>query len=368
VENHARTEGKVNFTDQSINQYLALTSSLDLLYATIDMSEASDRVDREIVLSLFVHTPIFERLEAVSTKFITLPQGLGQPKTLRAQKYAPMGSGVCFPIMSLVHWSLIQGIIASSGLQDSTLLSKEVYVYGDDIIVPSQCAELVYKYLPLFGMKINENKSFVKSHFRESCGCHAWRGNDITPAFFKKVISPATQTSDSSTLISLISKEFRLRKNGFTLTANYVRNIVHERYGIMPDVNEESSILGWKTEGHVPYEKLMPFCKGVKASKKDPQQRLYKFRVVRNKDESLPCLEDDRGYFRKQTMFTEDSRFVSGTPEDSRVFWSWIAEPLLSSDVRKVARLYTQHTCESVPTGRLRCYLNSLRGVITLAR
>ena len=346
VENHPRTAGKVNFTDQSINRDLALRSSVTLEYATVDMTEASDNVDREIVLGLFLLTCLFEKLSAVSTRLIELPKGLGQKRHMLAHKFAPMGSGVCFPVMSLVHWSLIQGIIASSQMPDSHKLCKEVYVYGDDIIVPSSCVHLVYKYLPLFGMKINVEKSYVNSHFRESCGCHAYKGVDITPAYIKKVISHTTKRSDSSTLISLISKEFRLRSNGFEHTARHLRKQVHNLYGDLPTVNVDSSIVGWKTNDHVPKAHLMPYCNGVKKSRDDPQQLLYKFRVARAKAEKLPCLEDDRGYFRKQTMFTEDSRYVSGDSEDLRVFWTWVPEPTLSDDIGKIANIVTRRTKE----------------------
>lgn len=329
IEHHPKTKGRVNFSDQSINQELALRSSITREKATIDMSEASDRVFRELVLMMFHKTLLFDKLEAVSTKFIQLPTGLGQNESLMANKFAPMGSGVCFPVMSLVHWALIQGIIASSNLQDSYKLCREVYVYGDDIIVPSECAELVYKYLPMFGMKINVEKSYVASHFRESCGCHAYGGVDITPAFFKKVITKATQHSDSSTLISLISKEYRLRRNGFTCTADYLVDMVHKHYGKLPKVHKDSSIVGWKQDDAINFDALMPFCSGVKRHGEDPQQHLYKFKVVRTFCKELPCLQDDRGYFRHQTMFTEDSRVVSGEPDDSRIVWSWIPEPAL---------------------------------------
>ena len=127
---------------------------------------------------------------------IQLPVGLGQHPTLKAQKFAPMGSGVCFPVMGLVHWALITALVFNSTMPKAHELSTQVYVYGDDIIVPSECAQLVYKYLPRFGMKINKDKSFVASHFRESCGCHAYKGFDITPAFFKKVILKDSQAHE----------------------------------------------------------------------------------------------------------------------------------------------------------------------------
>jgi len=366
VEASPRTSGKVNFTDQSVNRDLALESSRTRSKATIDMKEASDRVWREVVFTLFLYTPILDKLSAVSTRMIELPDGLGQRKYMFANKYAPMGSGVCFPVMSLTHWALIQGIIASSQMPDSSRLCREVYVYGDDIIVPSQCAELVYKYLPLFGMKINEEKSYVNSYFRESCGCHAYKGYDITPAFIKKIISRSTKSSDSCTLMSLISKEHRLKSNMFVETAKYLRTSCHKLYGDLPNVNHGSPLVGWKSDHHVTKAQLMPYCKGVKTEKDDSQQLLYKFRLHKVASEELPCLEDDRAYFRKSTMITEESRFISGDPKDARVYWGWVPEPCLADDRRKIAQFITRRTEESVPTSRLRILINHSKGVITL--
>lgn len=367
IETHPVTKGLVNFTNQEINRILALKSSLDREYATLDMSEASDRVDRECVLALFLYTFLFDMLAAVSTKFIQLPPDLGVPVTLLANKFAPMGSGVCFPIMGLVHWALITATIATSSMEDSLALSKEVYVYGDDIIVPSRVANLVMTTLPRFGMKMNKEKSFVNSYFRESCGCHAYKGIDVTPTFFKKIKVNDSQSSNSELLISLIAKDYRLRKNGFIATSDYLRSTVLPLFGSMPTVYKDSSILGWKTDMPVDAESLLPWCKGVKSSRDDSQQYLYKFRVLVADEEPLPELLDDRGYWRKHTMLTRDSRDVNGVPEDLRIVWGWVPEPALTCDPHNIRGLLNQRTQECVPDARVRCMMNTVRGVITLS-
>jgi hypothetical protein len=278
-----------------------------------------------------------------------------------------MGSGVCFPIEGIVFWALIQGIIHTSTMLDSAELCKEVYVYGDDIIVPSCVAELVMNTLPKFGMKINKEKSFVNSYFRESCGCHAYKGIDITPTFFKKAIINDSQPSDSTLLISLISKEQRLTSSGFHETARYLRSQTHVLFGEIPLVHEDSCIVGWKTDKAVPVESLMPYCKGVRRLENDPQQKLFKFRIKVAKLEPLPDLLDDRGYWRKQTMLTRDSRVVNGEPEDTRILWSWIPEPALSSDPHKMGSHLTQRgTRECKPDGRMMTIINHHRGVLMM--
>lgn len=55
MENHTPTRGHVNFTDQGINQKLALENSRTKKLATIDLSSASDRVHKEFVYLSLIH-------------------------------------------------------------------------------------------------------------------------------------------------------------------------------------------------------------------------------------------------------------------------------------------------------------------------
>jgi hypothetical protein len=173
-----------------VHQVLALLASIDREDATIDESEASDRIARCLIWYMTQNTPEYRAaLMAVSTKFVKPPSWASQKDLLRTHKFAPMGSAVCFPMMSLVHYFLVKAIILVKG-EDSSYENKvrlcaRVSVYGDDIVLPSSVVPLVYKWLPMFGMKINQTKSFAKSYFRESCGCHAYKGVDVTPVYHK---------------------------------------------------------------------------------------------------------------------------------------------------------------------------------------
>jgi hypothetical protein len=53
LESFWMTRGNINFTHQTVNQELALTSSLDWEYATIDLNDASDRVSLALVERVF---------------------------------------------------------------------------------------------------------------------------------------------------------------------------------------------------------------------------------------------------------------------------------------------------------------------------
>jgi hypothetical protein len=225
IQSHPLTKGFVNFDDQSINGSLALSASGDSRYATLDMSSASDRVSRTLVRYLFHNCPeMREALMAISTKVIDLGKNdINFPQELPCEKFAPMGSAVCFPVMALVHFVLIKAILSLSELPYE--LTREVYVYGDDIIVRTECVQALYDYLPLFGMKFNTEKSYRWSCFRESCGVHAYKGVEITPAYFKYV---PNRNSPRDIVLSLLSLESQLYYNGFIETARFLRSAIHK--------------------------------------------------------------------------------------------------------------------------------------------
>jgi len=58
LESYWLTRGHVNFRDQSVNQRLAITASKSGQLATIDLSDASDRVPRSLALEMFLRIPI----------------------------------------------------------------------------------------------------------------------------------------------------------------------------------------------------------------------------------------------------------------------------------------------------------------------
>lgn len=252
IESHPLTRGVVNFTDQLINRNLALVGSMFKEWATIDMSAASDRISRALVSYLFAdNQPLLEALLAVSTEVVELPQVKGFPfiTEMPVKKMSPMGSAICFPVMGLVHWALIQAILNRSSLSNS--LKRKVYVYGDDVIVKSQCAQAVYDYLPIFGMRINVEKSFSQSYFRESCGLHAYKGANVTPVRFKTVLSSSSSPQELATALRL---EEALHYKGFSQAARVTRKLVREvatKFGIrhVPYVDTESPLFGFYRTG-----------------------------------------------------------------------------------------------------------------------
>jgi hypothetical protein len=233
----------IALNDQSVNAALALRSSVDRYYCTIDMSEASDRISRDLVFYLFQdNVELCDALDALSTRYIVPPKEADDGTPLETKKFAPMGSALCFPVMSLVHYALIRAIILQTNCTDREIYAKQIYVYGDDIIIPVACYRAVVDWLPIFGMKLNTGKSFHRSHFRESCGIHAYYGVIVTPVFVKQI----PNQRKPGFLSSCLSVERDLFKNGFENTARFHRQYIQQHYGEMPYVNERTNLVGFR--------------------------------------------------------------------------------------------------------------------------
>lgn len=211
IEKHRLTSGYVNFASQTINQELALSSSKTGAWATIDLSDASDRVSDYLVYLLFPSS-IYRDIRALRSYSTILPDG----RVVRLNKFAPMGSAICFPIEALVFWALSKSAIRSATKGGDGV----VYVYGDDIIVPTEHFHTVCSGLERFGLKVNSSKSYCTGSFRESCGVDAWRGFVVTPARIRQL--PPSHSRDHESITNWVACGNLLRANGFALAAQYV--------------------------------------------------------------------------------------------------------------------------------------------------
>ena len=127
--------------------------------ATIDLSDASDRVSVELVRFLFPER-VFSVLEAIRSK-CTEVDGV----YIRTNKISCQGNGFTFPLMTII----LLAACKACGDDESS-------VYGDDIIVKNDVATNVIQLIEKLGFKVNHEKSFVSRQFRESCGGFYYRG------------------------------------------------------------------------------------------------------------------------------------------------------------------------------------------------
>lgn len=232
LESSPLTRGQINFTDQSVNQRLAALGSIDGSWSTLDLKDASDRVSLKLVTKIFSGSPIFPALLETRTPITVLPDG----REVRLSKFAPMGSALCFPVMATCIYALACSALLSEGC---TYPFDKVYVYGDDIIVPTNYAHGVIRMLERFALRVNDSKSFINSYFAESCGYDAVKGNDVTPVRLRTCLVEKEPTSIAST----VATANQLKYAGCDRAAEYLYSAAERHVGRLPYGSSRSPYL-----------------------------------------------------------------------------------------------------------------------------
>jgi len=214
VESHRLTAGRVNFTDQSVNRHL---TGQWADYDTLDMSSASDRNSYALVKALFKDTWIWPYLDASRTPGTVLPNG----EILWYRKFAPMGSATCFPVEALTFFVLAVACLHEQGMP-LLLALKNTFVYGDDIIVPHGYFDALKDTFERYHLRFNESKCCISGKFRESCGCDAYDGVEVTPVRLRKPYPKQGHVG----LIPLVEHANSLMSAGYWETARCFRGLV----------------------------------------------------------------------------------------------------------------------------------------------
>lgn len=160
---------RIDLSDQSRNQRMALEGSVNDELVTVDLEAASDTVSFNTVAWLLPE-PYFEFLNAVRSTHWKDSDGLH-----KYAKFSSMGNGATFVIETLIFAALAR----ASGDHNAA-------VYGDDIVIRRSSFSLFEKALGFFGFVVNSKKTHLAGPFRESCGVNYFSGCDITPFYLRE--------------------------------------------------------------------------------------------------------------------------------------------------------------------------------------
>jgi hypothetical protein len=234
----------IGFTHQEPNQRLAKMGSFSGDLATLDLSEASDRVSNQHVMAMF-------------SRFPTLMVGVQDCRSTKADvpgygiiplaKFASMGSALTFPMEAMVFLTIIflgvqDALNRTLTREDILSFRDSVRVYGDDLIIPVDYVQAVMDRLALYGYKVNHSKSFWTGMFRESCGKEFFAGVDVSIERVRMEFP--TSRADVSEIISLVSLRNRLYMAGFRDTVEWLDKQVGNFLPYYPLVKPESPVLG----------------------------------------------------------------------------------------------------------------------------
>jgi hypothetical protein len=265
---------------QEPNQLLAQKGSLDGTLATLDLSEASDRVSNQLVRKMLCRYPsLHGAVDACRSRKANVP-GHG---VVRLSKFASMGSALCFPIEAMVFVTLvflgIEQELSTRFTKKSDIVAYlgRVRVYGDDIIVPTDSVHSVVHTLEHFGARVGASKSFWIGKFRESCGKEYYNGWDVSIVRARRMF-PSTR-KHAPEVISLISLRNQLYFAGHWGTVRWLDSYIRDVIQHFPVVLSTSSVLGRNSflgyETQRECEKLhRPLVKGYVVSSRIPSDPL----------------------------------------------------------------------------------------------
>nr|UJQ85328.1 MAG: hypothetical protein 3 [Leviviridae sp.] len=305
----------VGFQDQETNRFLAMKGSHDGSLATLDLSEASDRVLNEHVLLLFERFPLLsEAIQATRSTKARVP-GHGVIPLL---KFASMGSALCFPVEAMVFSTIVLTAIAIERrvpIDRAFLIEMrgQVRVYGDDIIVPVDCVQRVIQLLELFGLKVNMDKSFWNGKFRESCGGDYYAGEWVTPVRLRHELPRSLE--DVGEVVGLVAFRNLLYWGGYWKTAARLDDEIRVLFrGTYPIVAATSEALG--RESALPY-RTEYFGKGLH----DKRVKAY---VVRYKTPKSPITGEGallKFFLKPGILPSQDAHHLerSGRPIAARI-------------------------------------------------
>jgi hypothetical protein len=326
LESDRTVGGQINFTDQTINRNLAFESSNSRKYATIDLSEASDRVHPSLVAKMFSQYPHLNRaVFACRSERAQLPSG----KVIPLKKFASQGSALCFPVEAMVFYSI--AVSALLKRRDLSLTSanvktvaKDVFVYGDDIIVPTQEVTDVIRELEAAGLKVNRKKSFYRGHFRESCGMDAFMGVNVTPVYVRHPL-PCT-SREAEEIAGTVSTANQFYRKGYWKTAAKLRQFVEAVAGVVPHVPDNSPVLGWHSYQQISsFQRWNPVLqrlevRGLKLRARRVEDRLDGYRALHkwaiSRNGKVPVIGGDEPLSTEAFM----SRVVTG---GTKIYRQW---------------------------------------------
>lgn len=232
IESHWLTRYAISFRDQMKSQKL----SRRMDFATIDLKDASDTISLGIARLLFPKR-FFELVTRYRSQSVELPDG----RIVESRILATMGNALCFPLETLVFWSLsLATMMWEKEQQINKTLSAYDYnhtkrwnqlrVFGDDIIVPRNFAPQVIRTLEDCGFVVNTQKTCVDGLVREACGSWFYNQSDVRIVRFK-----TAQLHGTREHAAILEQCRALNSLGMTKTAvallEYIERIAPVPYG-----------------------------------------------------------------------------------------------------------------------------------------
>jgi hypothetical protein len=248
-------------------------------------------------------------LRASRTQYVSQKVTEKVSSVIKLRKFSTMGNACTFPVESFVFLSIaLAAVITHRGLRPTLrnikTLIGQVSVYGDDIIVPVDCRELVVEALEFFDFKVNTTKSFWNGNFRESCGTDAFCGCEVTPAYWRTFCDGKPES-----VASTVETRNNFYKKFLLTAADRLASTIPR---LIPLVHIGSGVFGLKSF-------IGPDLCGFKTRENKGLQRTEVFAACQIGVQTKVPIENDSALLQ---YFTEDpdpfTKWTSGIPQRPR--------------------------------------------------
>lgn len=161
---------------QDVHRQVACSASKSGEFCTIDLSSASDTICHALV-RLVMPDSWFQHLQDLRSSHTRV-----KGRWHRLEKFSSMGNGFTFEMETAIFAALCMTCMGQHSVPGHNL-----WVYGDDIIVPTAHALDVLRALEFFGFTANPRKTFIEGEFRESCGGDFYGGVPVRAYYLKEL-------------------------------------------------------------------------------------------------------------------------------------------------------------------------------------
>lgn len=185
-EERLRREG-IDIKHQALTNRALASRSMDDGTCTIDLKAASDSTACNFLIDLLADWCDEDDSEGETSDWLDLTLKLRTSCTeidgikIRQEKISSMGNGFTFPLETLIFYS-----VAHACCEYMHADTSKLSVFGDDIVIPRDAAQLLIQALGHFGYVPNIKKTFLRGEFFESCGTDFFRGKNVRPVFLKR--------------------------------------------------------------------------------------------------------------------------------------------------------------------------------------
>lgn len=212
----------VDLNDQTRNQKLAEIASLGNSLATVDFSAASDSISYWLVEFLLPKT-WFEVMDRLRCQ-----RGSIGDELIHFEKFSSMGNGFTFELESLIFYALAKSLVPSDHNH-----FKDISIYGDDLVCPSEFETSLLQLFETCGFTLNSQKSYFTGYYRESCGHHYWDGKRICPTYIRSSMTSTDaliKVHNQVTRTHACNFGYEFKEVGLTNPIRILRNILNRQH------------------------------------------------------------------------------------------------------------------------------------------